>query len=121
MTGTDTIRLQGIRGYGYHGVLPEERRDGQEFVVDVALSVDATRAASSDNLADTVDYSAVAGDVIALIEGEALNLIESLADRVAAVILGRNLVSQVTVTVHKPQAPVGVSVSDVSVTITRQR
>ena len=80
---TDVIRVDGIRGYGYHGVLADERATGQEFFVDVAIEVDLSRAGISDELADTVDYSAVAARVLARIEGEPVDLIERLAHLVA--------------------------------------
>lgn len=116
----DVIRLQGLRGFGHHGVLPSERQDGQVFVIDVVLDVDVGGAAASDDLADTVDYAAVAADVIAIVEGDPVNLIETLADRIARTVLSRGPVRQATVTVHKPQAPVGVPFGDVSVTVTRR-
>ena len=115
----DRIRIEGIRGAGYHGVLPEERRDGQVFIVDVELMVDLRKAGASDALHDTVDYSGVAAGVLSIIEGEPMQLIESLAARIAEAILADVRVDAVGVTVHKPQAPVGVPVSDVSVLVTR--
>ena len=118
---TDRIELTGLRGFGRHGVLAHERADGQTFVVDVSLAVDARRAAASDDLADTVDYGAVAAAVVSLVEGEPLDLIEALAGRIADHCLRSDGVSGVTVTVHKPQAPIAVPFADVSVTITRDR
>jgi len=121
MTGTDRISIRGIRGTGYHGLLPQERRDGQDFVVDVELRLDLAPAGSSDQLAQTVDYADIAAGTLALIEGEPCDLIETLADRIASSALGHQLVDEVSVTVHKPQAPVGVPVRDVSVTVVRRR
>lgn len=117
----DQIALRGVRAFGYHGVLPEERRDGQPFVVDVVLSVDSRFAAASDDLLDTVDYGAIAQRVVGIIEGEPVNLIETLAQRLADVCLDSERVAAVEVTVHKPEAPTGVTVDDVMVTITRDR
>ena len=119
MTGSDRVRIDGIRGTGHHGVLAEERRDGQVFVVDVELRLDLTRAQASDDLADTVDYATIAADTLALIEGEPCDLIETLAGRIASAALGHRSVDEVVVTVHKPQAPVGVPFTDVSVTVVR--
>ena len=120
MSALDRINIRGIRGTGYHGVLPEERRDGQEFVIDVELRLDLRRAGSTDLLAATVDYSEIASATVALVEGEPCDLIETLAHRVASAALRHRLVDEVSVTVHKPSAPVGVPVSDVSVTVVRR-
>ncbi len=118
---TDRIVLQGISARGFHGVLGFEKADGQDFVVDVTLEVDLRRAGRSDLLAHTVDYAEVAADTVALITGPSLDLIETLADRIAAAALHRPLVQAVEVTVHKPQAPVGVPFGDVMVTVERHR
>ncbi|MDQ1535969.1 MAG: dihydroneopterin aldolase / 2-amino-4-hydroxy-6-hydroxymethyldihydropteridine diphosphokinase, partial [Actinomycetota bacterium] len=118
---TDRIVLQGVSARGLHGVLESEKTDGQIFVVDVTLEVDLRRPGRSDHLAHTVNYAEVAADIVALIEGPSLDLIESLADQVAAVTLERLLVQSVEVTVHKPQAPVGVPFGDVQVVVERHR
>lgn len=119
--GLDLIAVTGIRARGFHGVLEKERREGQTFVVDVTLGVRTAPAAASDALADTVDYAEVAVEVVRHVEGGPYDLIETLADRIAAACLARNGVHQVTVTVHKPDAPVGVPFDDVTVTIVRHR
>jgi len=118
---SDVITLKGVRATGYHGVLPEERRDGQEFVVDAVIHTDVTPAAGADDLALTVDYSQVAAAIVAHITREPYDLIETLADRIATTCLQIAGVDEVTVTVHKPQAPVGVPFEDVAVTVTRSR
>ncbi|MGE3811853.1 MAG: dihydroneopterin aldolase [Candidatus Nanopelagicales bacterium] len=117
----DRIALSGVSARGFHGVFEFERREGQTFVVDVVLGVDTRRAAQTDDLADTVDYGSVGSDVVAAIEGEPLDLIEGLAQRIAEACLARDGVEAVEVTVHKPQAPVGVPFGDVAVTISRLR
>ena len=118
---TDQIVLQGISATGFHGVLDFEKRDGQVFVVDVVMDVDLAPAGASDDLADTVNYAEVAADVVALVEGEPLDLIEALAERIAAAVLTRPLVEAVEVVVHKPQAPVGHPFTDVQVRVRRER
>ena len=118
---TDRIVVTGIRGTGYHGVFEHERRDGQEFVVDIAIERDLRRPGRSDDLVDTVHYGEVAAEVLARIEGDPFDLIEALAEVIASDILARDGVDAVDVVVHKPQAPVGVSVSDVRVEIRRER
>ena len=117
----DRIAVTGIVARGFHGVLEHERREGQTFVVDIALGVDTRAAAASDDLAHTVDYSAVAADVVALVSGEPVDLIETLAQRIADACLARDLVDSVEVVVHKPDAPVGVPFGDVTVSIVRRR
>src|ERR1017187_9961601 len=118
---TDRIVLQGISARGCHGVLDVEKTDGQEFVVDVTLEVDLRRAGRSDLLAHTVNYAEVGADIMALITGPSLDLIETLAEQIAAAALRRPLVQAVEVTVHKPQAPLGVPFEDVQVVVERQR
>jgi dihydroneopterin aldolase/2-amino-4-hydroxy-6-hydroxymethyldihydropteridine diphosphokinase len=121
MQAGDRISLTGVTAYGHHGVLEHERRQGQEFTVDVVMEVDLGRAADSDDLACTVDYAEVGAEIVAVITGPACDLIETLAGRIAGVVLGRSLVEAVEVTVHKPQAPVGVPFGDVTVKVRRER
>ncbi|MGL4744073.1 MAG: 2-amino-4-hydroxy-6-hydroxymethyldihydropteridine diphosphokinase [Dermatophilaceae bacterium] len=117
----DRVRVNGIRGRGFHGVFEVERREGQEFVVDVELALDLAAAGASDDLGETVDYGAVASSVLARIEGQPYDLIERLAEVVASDVLVYPAVDEVTVTVHKPQAPVPVPFGDVAVSVTRCR
>jgi dihydroneopterin aldolase len=117
----DRITLRGLRGHGHHGVYPEERAAGQLFVVDVDLRLDLAIAGRSDDVTDTVHYGELAAQVVAVVEGEPVDLVETLATRVADVCLAYPLVESVEVTVHKPQAPVGVPFDDVAVTIVRAR
>jgi dihydroneopterin aldolase len=121
MQQLDRVALRGLRGYGRHGVLPSERANGQPFLIDVDLGLDTRRAAKSDDLTDTVDYAGLADRVVAMVEGEPVNLIETLAERIAALCLEADRVEQVQITVHKPEAPVSVAFEDVSVTIMRSR
>jgi dihydroneopterin aldolase len=115
----DQIRIRGIRGTGNHGVFEHERIDGQEFVVDVTLDVNTHTAAGTDALGDTVDYGVVADEVHALITGEPVDLIETLAERIASACLAHKGVLAVEVRAHKPQAPIAVPFDDVEVRITR--
>ena len=116
---TDRIELLGLRARGFHGVLEHERRDGQDFVVDVGLDVDIAAAAASDDLAETVDYGTLAESIAAVVSGEPVDLIETLAQRIADVCLRDARVRAVDVAVHKPTAPVTVPVEDVVVRIRR--
>lgn len=115
----DCIKVTGLRATGYHGVFDQERQDGQDFVVDLVLWLPLETA--SDDLSDTVDYSKLATGVIDIVTGPAVNLIETLAGKIADYALSFRRVQAVEVTVHKPQAPLGVAFGDVSVTVTRRR
>jgi dihydroneopterin aldolase len=117
----DRVSLKGLTATGYHGVFPAERRDGQTFVVDLDLILDTRPAAQSDDLRDTVDYGGIASSVVEIVQGPPVNLIETLAARVAAACLTDPRVTSAAVTVHKPNAPVGVTFSDVAITIERSR
>ncbi|MBB2986234.1 2-amino-4-hydroxy-6-hydroxymethyldihydropteridine diphosphokinase [Terracoccus luteus] len=116
----DRILLEGVSAYGYHGVLADEKRDGQTFVVDVLIHLDAATAGRSDDLHDTVSYAEVAGQVVARITGPSFDLIERLAEVVADDVLDHALVDAVEVVVHKPQAPVGHPFTDVQVRVVRE-
>ena len=117
----DEISLTGLRVFGRHGVYAHERQDGQHFTVDLVLSVDAGPAAASDDVTDTVHYGEVADAVAAIIGGDPVDLIETLATRIADAVLEFDGVHAVRVTVHKPHAPISHEFADVAVTITRPR
>jgi len=119
---TADIQLKGLTVFGHHGVFDFERENGQDFVIDVSLSLDAAAAVSSDDVADTVHYGELAEAVAAIVEGEPVNLIETLADRIAEAVLAfdRRIESAV-VTVHKPHAPIERAFGDVSVSTYRNR
>ncbi|SFS03868.1 Dihydroneopterin aldolase [Agrococcus baldri] len=116
-----SIRLEGIRAFGHHGVLPEERRDGQEFVIDVDLSVQVGAAARTDRVSDTVHYGELAQRIVAAVERDPVDLIETLAARLVDLCMEHPLVEAAHITVHKPSAPVGVPFGDVAVTLGRAR
>src|SRR4051794_35233698 len=120
---TDEILLEGMRFYAYHGVNPEEQALGQRFTVDAVLAVDLRPAGQSDELANTVSYSAVYKVVRRIVEGEPRQLIEAVAEDIAAAILtGFPPVARVTVTVRKPEVPMKGSMLDAAgVRITRSR
>ena len=119
MGDADRIALTGLRVRGHHGVLPEERRDGQDFVVDVVLHLDLAPAGRSDDLTRTVHYGELAEALAAVVEGEPVDLVEALAERLADVCLAHDLVRRVEVTVHKPHAPIAREFADVSVALVR--
>jgi 7,8-dihydroneopterin aldolase/epimerase/oxygenase len=115
----DSITITGIEVFAYHGVMAEEKKDGQRFVVDVELRLDLSAAGDSDDLSDTVDYGLLAQRVNDLVSSERWDLIERVAARVAETVLEDARVRDVSVTVHKPDAPIAVGFSDVSVTVRR--
>ena len=121
MSEHDQISLTGLRASAFHGVLEHERRTGQVFIIDVTIWLDLEAAAATDDLELTVHYGELAEEVVAAVEGEPVDLIETVAERVAAVALRHTPVTCVRVTVHKPSAPIAVPFSDVSVTIERRR
>ncbi len=114
-----TITLTGVRATGYHGVFEFERREGQEFIVDVVL--DVRRPSTDDDLSTTVDYGGIADALVADVERDPVDLIETLAGRLADTCLAQPLVEAATVTVHKPNAPIAVPFADVTVTCTRRK
>ncbi|MGF2949074.1 dihydroneopterin aldolase [Microbacterium alcoholitolerans] len=117
----DEISLTGLTVFGYHGVFDHERRDGQEFRIDLTLGLSLAAAAASDDVADTVHYGELADRVAAIVAGEPVNLVERLAARIADAVLEDDRVENVTVTVHKPHAPIAQTFSDVAVTLRRGR
>jgi dihydroneopterin aldolase len=117
----DRLSLRGLRAHAYHGVFEHERRDGQEFVVDVELGLDTRAAAAEDDLSATVHYGDLAQRLHAALVGDPVDLIETLAERLADVCLAERPVSWVQVTVHKPDAPIPIAFDDVSLTIHRSR
>lgn len=121
MDAIDHITLTGVRAHGYHGVYPDEKREGQEFVVDAVLSLSLRRAAETDDVIDTVHYGELAERLVNVVAGEPVDLLETLAQRLADDVLLDGRVDSVTITVHKPQAPITVPFGDVAVTITRGR
>ncbi len=117
----DRVSLRGLKVWGYHGVFDHERADGQDFLVDVVLCFDTRAAAHSDDLTDTVNYAAVAQSVTSIVGGEPVNLIETLAARIAEACLADPRVESVEVSVHKPHAPIPLPFDDVVVSIRRTR
>ncbi|CAH0210674.1 Dihydroneopterin aldolase [Microbacterium oxydans] len=121
MDTLDEIALTGLTVFGRHGVYDHERENGQEFTIDLRLSMSLAQAAASDDVADTVHYGELAEKVAAVVAGEPVDLIETLASRIADVALEDRRVQHTTVTVHKPHAPIALTFSDVAVTVRRSR
>ena len=118
---SDELSVSGIECWAHHGVFEHERRDGQRFVVDLTLGLDTAPAAASDDLRDTVDYGSLVSEVTTVVETDPVNLVETVAERIARVCLTHHRVDWVRVTLHKPQAPIQATFTDVLLTITRKR
>ena len=118
---TDRIELKGIEVVARHGVLEHEKQEPQVFRIDLTLYLDLSNAGTSDDLADTVDYGKLAQVAHDLVQSESHDLIESVAQQIATAVLDEPLVDRVTVTVHKPEAPIPLTFSDVAVTVDRSR
>ena len=121
MNFSDELRLTGLRAFAHHGVFEHEREVGQEFVIDVVVHLSLREAGASDDLADTLNYGELAERVVSSVESDPVDLIETVAERVAAIVLEYPGVLLTDVTVHKPAAPITVPFADVSVTIHRGR
>ena len=121
MNFADRITLTGLRASAFHGVLEHERANGQLFLIDVVVHLSLREAGASDELGATIDYGELAGRIVGAVESDPVDLIETVAERVAAVVLEYPLAQLVEVTVHKRSAPIAVPFGDVSVTITRGR
>lgn len=117
----DRIMLKGLRARGRHGVLAAERELGQEFVIDATLFLDTSQAAAADDVTQTVHYGELAEALVKVVEGEPVDLIETLAHRLAEVCLAHELVQEAEINVHKPAAPIALPFDDVIVTIRRSR
>ncbi|MDH3051675.1 dihydroneopterin aldolase [Gordonia alkanivorans] len=117
----DRIELRGLKVRGNHGVFDHEREDGQDFFIDVTLWLDLRAAADTDDLAETVDYGALAQQVAAIVGGEPRNLIETVGAEVADTIMADQRISACEVTVHKPSAPIPLTFDDVAVVTRRSR
>ncbi|MGE2720261.1 dihydroneopterin aldolase [Mycolicibacterium celeriflavum] len=118
---TDRIELRGLKVRGHHGVYEHERRDGQDFIVDITVWIDLAAAAASDDLVDTLDYGALAQQAADIIEGPPRDLIETVAGEIADGVMSDERVQAVEVVVHKPAAPIPLTFSDVAVVARRSR
>jgi 7,8-dihydroneopterin aldolase/epimerase/oxygenase len=118
-TPLDELSVTGIECFAHHGVFEQERREGQVFRVDLVLGLDTRSAAASDDLHDTVDYGSLVAQVKAAVESDPVDLIETVAGRIAEVCLLDSRVEWARITIHKPGAPIAATFADVTLTITR--
>jgi len=117
----DRIELRGLTVRGHHGVFEHERRDGQDFVVDITVWIDLAAAAATDELEDTYDYGVLAQRAAAVVGGPPRNLIETVAAEIAEDVMADQRVHAVEVVLHKPNAPIPLSFKDVAVVARRSR
>jgi 7,8-dihydroneopterin aldolase/epimerase/oxygenase len=117
----DQLTLTGLRASAFHGVYEHERRTGQIFILDVTVNLFLRDAAADDDLAKTIHYGELAEEIVAAVERDPVDLIETVAERVAQLVLAHEAAHSVRVTVHKPNAPITVPFDDVSVSIVRGR
>jgi dihydroneopterin aldolase len=117
----DTLTLTGLEVFAHHGVFDFERAEGQTFLLDLTVWLDTVGAAAGDDLAQTLHYGELAIEVAEAASGEPVDLIETLAERIASLVLAHPVAQRVRVTVHKPDAPIPVPFADVSITIIRPR
>jgi dihydroneopterin aldolase len=115
----DRIELRGLTVRGHHGVFEHERRDGQDFIVDITVWIDLAAAAASDDLVDTLDYGALAQRAADVVAGPPRNLIETVAAEIADGVMTDDRVHGVEVVVHKPSAPIPLTFGDVAVVARR--
>ncbi|MGV1034401.1 MAG: dihydroneopterin aldolase [Microbacteriaceae bacterium] len=117
----DRITLTGLEVFAHHGVFDFEREQGQRFVIDCVAELDLAAAGAADDLSRTVHYGELADRLVAAAQTEPVDLIETLAERLAATALAFDAIDRVTITVHKPEAPIAHSFADVAVTVERGR
>ena len=121
MASLDTIQLTGLRVRAHHGVYDFERENGQDFVIDVTVWLDLARAAASDDVSTTIHYGELADSIARAVAGDPVDLIETVAERVATLVLSYPAAERTRVTVHKPDAPISVPFADVAVSIEREQ
>lgn len=118
----DKIILTGIQLSGRHGCSEAERKRKQTFIVDAELHLDLSPAARSDDLGDTIDYATVLTDIRSIVEGTSRNLIETVAQEIADLLLRRYMLLQtVKIVIHKPTPPVAEKFAGAAVEIIRRR
>jgi 7,8-dihydroneopterin aldolase/epimerase/oxygenase len=118
----DRMMLKRMVFYGYHGVYPEENRLGQKYIVDLDLGLDLSRAAQSDDVADTINYADIHAVVKAIVEGAPVKLIETLTEKIASALFGTyTSIIKATVSVTKPNPPFDITFDGVTVELRRQR
>ena len=117
----DTIKITGIKTFGYHGVFENEKSSGQEFLVDIEYKYETKETIEKDAIELAIDYAAVISQVKSIVEIGSKNLIETVADQIANELLNNFKINWIKVTLHKPHAPVDISFKDISVIVERSK
>jgi dihydroneopterin aldolase len=104
---------------GFHGVFEHEKRDGQDFLVDITVWLELSEAAATDDLTKTLHYGELAQLAAGIVAGPPVDLIETVATRIADEVMLDGRLHAVEVTIHKPSAPIPLDFADVAVTIRR--
>ena len=120
---TQKIQIKGLRVYGYHGVMEHERDEGQYFIIDATIKVDAKRASSTDDISNTVSYAEIAQLIADNVRNNPVNLLETLSQRLAdeVLIASGPWAKSVKITVSKPDAPIDLYCDTVAVTAKAKR
>jgi len=121
MPHMDSIRLQNMIFFGYHGALEAEQQIGQRFMLDAILYLDLKSAGQSDDLRDTVNYADVYSVIKELVENRRFNLLEGLAEAIAQKILADFFIEKIDIVIRKPSAPVAGIFDYVEISITREK
>lgn len=116
---TDYIEVRGLQALGKHGLAPGEKDQAQPFEIDLNLYLDLSRAAATDDIDETVDYGPLCSRIVDLVGGESFDLIEILAEKIAAIAKSDDRVEKVTVSLRKLRPPVAAHLTSAGVTITR--
>lgn len=118
----DKIIIKDLHIFAYHGVNEEEKRDGQNFYLDITAFLDASVPCVSDNVEDTVSYAKMIKKIIPAFTAEKYDLIEKAAQVTADCILDNfDQIKAVEITLKKPEAPVKADFAYVAVEIRRER
>lgn len=118
---TDRIELRGLSVFGHHGVFDFEKREGQNFLVDLTLWTDFAVAAKSDDILDTIHYGELADLAVRIVGGPPRDLIETVVSELADAVMADTRIRAVEVVLHKPSAPIPHTFEDVRVVTSRRR
>ena len=117
----DKIIIKNLEVFAYHGVLPEEKEQGQTFIVSMTLFLDTFLAGSNDDLSETINYAELSESTHEFISDTQFDLIETIAEKLAEHLLSKyGSIDKITIEIKKPDAPIDLPFEYVSVEITRQ-
>ncbi|HLR66639.1 dihydroneopterin aldolase [Virgibacillus alimentarius] len=118
----DRILLNNMQFYGFHGLFPEENKLGQRFHVDLELFTDLQKPGKTDDMSDSIHYGHVYELVQKIVEGEAKNLLEAVAEEIAnQLLVSFDIMAACKVKVIKPDPPIAGHYQSVAVEIFREK